>query len=171
MTKDASYWIQKLSLIPLPEEGGMYKETFRSNITIPEAGLPPGYNGSRVAITDIYYLLQGKTFSAFHRLRSDELWHFHTGTTLLVHIIYDNSHYECVHLGRSDNPKSVLRVTLPRGSWFAAEMKDKDDSCYALLSCVVAPGFELSDFEIGKREKLINQFPEYKEVITRLTHR
>lgn len=169
MQHPAEYWIKKLDLIQLPEEGGLYRETYRSDMIFVQKQLPNSYQGPRPAITDIYYLLQGKTFSAFHRIRSDEIWHYHAGHSLLVHIIETNGTYHIEPLGFDADRKEKLRVTLPRGCWFAAEMKDKSPDQYVLVSCVVAPGFEFEDFELGKRDVLLNLYPEYKEVIEKLT--
>jgi predicted cupin superfamily sugar epimerase len=76
--KDARYWIETLKLVPHPE-GGYYRETYRSRLLIPKDALPAQFGGARLASTAIYFLLEGKNFSAFHRLRSDEMWHFHAG--------------------------------------------------------------------------------------------
>jgi len=169
MKHPATYWIKKLDLIQLPEEGGLYRETYRSNMVFAQKDLPDSYTGPRVAITDIYYLVQGKTFSAFHKIRSDEIWHYHVGNPLLVHVIDADGTYHIETLGLDIERGEKLRVTLPRGCWFASEMKDKAPDQYALVSCVVAPGFELADFELGTRDALINQYPQHKEAIRQLT--
>jgi uncharacterized protein len=75
MTKDAEYWIQKLALEAHPE-GGYYRQTYRADLVLAQGALPPQFTGPRPASTAIYFLLEGEDFSAFHRLRSDELWHF-----------------------------------------------------------------------------------------------
>jgi len=75
MTKDAAYWIEKLALEAHPE-GGYYQQTYKADLILAKESLPPEFTGARAASTAIYFLLEGENFSAFHRLRSDEVWHF-----------------------------------------------------------------------------------------------
>src|SRR5881296_3029740 len=86
MTNSAQYWIDQLGLIAHPE-GGYYRETYRASLSIPREALPPQFTGPRLVSTAIYFLIAGDNFSAFHRLRSDELWHFYVGGPLAVHVI------------------------------------------------------------------------------------
>lgn len=169
MHHTAAYWIEQLHLTPLPEEGGMYRENFRSADVLQPAGLPARYTGPRSAMTDIFYLLAGDMFSAFHRLASDELWHFHTGDTLLVHVIEPAGTYTCHRMGFQIDAGETLRVTMPAGCWFAAELAERKPDRFALVSCVVAPGFEFADFELGSRAALCAQFSAHREAVTRLT--
>ena len=145
----------------------MYRETFRSAHVLPREALAGRYDGPRVALTDIYYLLHGTLFSGFHQLRSDEIWHYHAGGTLLAHEIRPDGTYTRHALGFDAG--EALRVTFPAGSWFAAELQHKAATDYALVSCVVAPGFEFSDFTLGQRAALLKTFPQHSTVITRLT--
>ncbi len=92
MTNSAKYWIDKLGLIAHPE-GGYYRETYRSSLSIAREALPLQFTGPRLVSTAIYFLLEGENFSAFHRLRSDELWHFYVGGPLVVHVIEENGRY------------------------------------------------------------------------------
>jgi len=169
MQNTAAYWIKKLDLTPLPEEGGLYKENYRSDMTFKQESLPNTYAGDRTAITDIYYLLQGDMFSAFHKLKSDEIWHYHAGSALRVHCINPSGNYHVETLGTNLEDDEKLRVTLPRGVWFAAELQNKAKENYALVSCVVAPGFEFADFELGNRATLTELYPDYAEIIHKLT--
>ena len=84
--KDARYWIDKLKLETHPE-GGYFRQTYKADLMLAEAALPAGFAGDRAASTAIYFLLEGENFSAFHRLRSDEVWHFYAGEALVVHVI------------------------------------------------------------------------------------
>ena len=86
MIKSARYWIDKLNLTAHPE-GGYYRETYRAELSIAREALPPQFTGPRLVSTAIYFLLDGENFSAFHRLRSDELWHFYSGSPITVHVI------------------------------------------------------------------------------------
>ena len=83
---DAKYWIEKLRLEAHPE-GGYFRQTYRAEMMIAREALPAGFTGARAASTAIYFLLEGKNFSAFHRLRSDEVWHFYAGSPLVVDVI------------------------------------------------------------------------------------
>src|SRR5579871_1804739 len=86
ISRQARLWIESLQLESHPE-GGYFCQTYRSSLMLPRSALPPGFSGGRSASTAIYFLLDGSDFSAFHRLRSDELWHHYAGGTLLVHVI------------------------------------------------------------------------------------
>jgi predicted cupin superfamily sugar epimerase len=97
--EDAKYWIEKLGLIPHPE-GGYYRQTYRAELTIDQAALPASFGGSLEASTAIYFLLGGNDFSALHRLRSDELWHFYAEGTLVVQVIAEGGQYSEIQLGR-----------------------------------------------------------------------
>jgi uncharacterized protein len=81
----AQQWVQRLHLEPHPE-GGFYRQTYRAALTLPQSALPR-HTGDRAASTAIYFLLAGDQFSALHRLRSDEVWHFYAGSSLIVHVI------------------------------------------------------------------------------------
>jgi predicted cupin superfamily sugar epimerase len=106
MIKTAQYWISRLNLIAHPE-GGYYRETYRAELSIPKEALPPQFTGPRLVSTAIYFLLERENFSAFHRLRSDELWHFYSGGPIVVHIIEPDGSYSEIQLG--DDPKPVRR--------------------------------------------------------------
>ena len=98
MIKSAQYWIDKPNLIAHPE-GGYYRETYRAELSIPKESLPSHFTGPRLVSTAIYFLLDGENFSAFHRLRSDELWHFYSGSPITVHVIEPDSGYSEIHWG------------------------------------------------------------------------
>src|ERR1700758_3053802 len=98
MNKSAKYWIDKLGLIAHPE-GGYYRETYRSGLSIAREALPSQFAGPRLISTAIYFLLEGENFSAFHRLRSDELWHFYLGDPIVVHVIDADGLYSEIAIG------------------------------------------------------------------------
>ena len=153
--KTAQDWIAALPLIPHPE-GGYYRETYRS----PMAVALPGFSGERAVSTAIYFLLPAGEVSAFHRIKSDELWHFYTGQLLTIHGIDPAGGYSTIELGPGQ-PQAVV----PAGSWFGATV----DSGYALVGCTVAPGFDFSDFELASRSALLAQYPQHRPIIERLT--
>ncbi len=96
--QDANYWIDSLKLEPHPE-GGFFRETYRSQMSLPRSALPQSFGGARSASTAIYFLLQGDDFSAFHRIASDEMWHFYAGSSLSVHVIDSEGQSSEIKLG------------------------------------------------------------------------
>lgn len=162
----AGYWIQHLKLSKHPE-GGYFREVYRSGGTIPATALPLQYNGERVFSTSIYFLLEGDDFSAFHRIHSDEIWHFYTGSPLTIHCIDQQGNYYQKKLGENPENNEEFQTLIPSGTWFGAVI-DKPRS-FSLVGCTVAPGFEFNDFELGKRHDLLQRFPDHKKIIERLT--
>ncbi len=157
--------IQKLELLPHPE-GGFYKEVYRSSGTIAANALPSSFDGNRAFSTSIYYLLQQGDYSGFHRIKSDEGWHFYAGGTLLVHCLSEGAGYRCLRLGSNLDDGEQFQFVVPAGVWFASE--PEPDTSFTLAGCTVAPGFDFRDFEMAEREKLLKMFPPQKEIIERL---
>lgn len=170
MTKDAAYWIKKLALEPHPE-GGYYRQTYRSALVLAKDGLPGQFAGPRPASTAIYFLLDGDNFSAFHRLKSDELWHFHLGATVIVHVIDPDGRYSEIRLGSDPEAGEVLQTAVEAGCWFASQISPQmtDERSFALVGGTVAPGFDFDDFELAERDKLVERYPRHRDVITKLT--
>jgi uncharacterized protein len=163
--RGAKYWTKKLRLEPHPE-GGYFRQTYKSDLTIGRESLPE-FSGVRAASTAIYFLLEGENFSAFHRLRSDEMWHFYAGSPLAVHVIDPAGDYLSVSLGRNPEAKQLFQAVVKAGCWFASEVQDHKS--WALAGCTVAPGFEFEDFELARREQLGGQFPQHRKLIEKLT--
>ena len=159
----APHYIEHLQLLPHPE-GGYYKESYRSPVTI-SASCLPGFDGDRCYSTAIYFLLQQGDFSAFHRIKSDECWHFYDGGTLLIHVLR-NGEYVCTRLGKDVSNGEVVQFVVPAGAWFASE--PAADTSFALVGCTVAPGFDFADFEMAQEENLLQSFPNYEALIKRL---
>ncbi len=159
MSDDAEVqrWVDALGLVPHPE-GGFYRETYRSAARV----------GDRSASTAIYFLVTRGSFSALHRIRSDEAWHFHAGSTLeIVVLTPEGARADCMlglDLGSGARPQHVV----PAGHWFGARLCDPD-ARYALVSCTVAPGFDFADFELAERDALTARFPAHAEVILEMT--
>jgi predicted cupin superfamily sugar epimerase len=166
MNKSAQYWIDHLGLVPHPE-GGYYRETYRSSLTIAREALPPQFTGPRLVSTAIYFLLDGENFSAFHRLRSDELWHFYAGDSLLVDVIEEDGRHSEILIGSDPEAGESLQAVVKAGCWFASSLRGS--SSYALAGCTVAPGFDFEDFELGRRYDLIGLYPQHRKLIERLT--
>ena len=159
MPATARYWIDHLQLQPHPE-GGYYNEVFRSQQGVIRAGS----NTIKQACTSIYYLLEGTDFSGFHRLASDEIWYFHKGSPLHIHVIDENGDHITHEL--SDNASGNLSVVIPPNTWFASEIPSR--SGFALVSCAVAPGFDFNEFEMAKKQALILLYPQHTKLLNRL---
>ena len=164
--KDAQYWIDKLDLEP-HVEGGYFKETYRSFESIDKHALPERFSDDRSFCTAIYFLLHNNDFSAFHRIKQDELWHFYIGGTLIVHIINQQGNYYQIKLGMNLDVGEVFQAMVSYDSWFGANLQTPDS--FALVGCTVSPGFDFADLEIAKRDVLVNLFPEHRQIIEQLT--
>ncbi len=163
---DANYWIEKLNLEVHPE-GGYFREFYRSDENIAMNALPDRYNGNRSFSTSIYFLLKGTQISNFHRIQSDETWHFYQGTTLKLFTLENDGTLTTRLLGNNLEEGESLQITIPRNNWFGGKVVDKNS--FALLGCTVAPGFHFDDFELAKKQKLIDKFPRHKDLIGELT--
>jgi predicted cupin superfamily sugar epimerase len=150
-------------------EGGWYRETYRAAESIAPTALPERYAGPRSLATAIYFLLTSDTFSALHRLKSDEQWHFYSGSPLSLHVIHADGRYAPVTLGRDPARGETFQAVVPHGCWFGATIDTP--GAHALVGCSVAPGFDFSDFEMAGRESLSKEFPQHDALITRLTRR
>jgi predicted cupin superfamily sugar epimerase len=166
MNDQISTIVNRLSLSPHPE-GGYYKETYRSEHVIQPESEESYYPVGRHFSTAIYYLLESSDTSSFHRIRSDETWHFYSGSPATIHIIHPDSLYQALHLGPEIENDQAFQHTVPGGSWFGVSV-DKTDS-YFLAGCTVAPGFDFDDFEMGDSYKLKQAFPEHAAIIDQLS--
>lgn len=153
--------IKKLQLKPHPE-GGHYAETYRS-----EKLILSDEDDSRNVCTAIYFLLEDKEKSHFHRIKSDELWFFHHGVSLEIVMIMDDK-IASFTLGNDIMHGELPQAMVPANTWFASKLKG--GSGYALVSCTVSPGFDFKDFEIAKREELVLKYGHLKNVIIEFTN-
>ena len=158
MHKEAAKLVKKLELEKHPE-GGYFKQTCRSDTTVSVKG----YDGPRNISTAIYYMLAGEQFSAFHRIRSDEIWHHYAGGSITLYAIEDEGKLSKIKIGRDGTPQAVIRAA----TWFAASLDSKRSYC--LLGCTVSPGFDYRDWELGKRDDLARIYPQHKRIIERYT--
>ncbi|MBL1210745.1 cupin domain-containing protein [Geminocystis sp. GBBB08] len=164
---NAEYWIKKLNLQKHPE-GGYYRETYRSQDMINQDKSLIRYDNSRNACTAIYYLLLGEEFSAFHKLKSDEIFHFYQGSSLIVHLIDNQGEYSQFKLGNNPDNDEVLQLVIPHSYWFASNVSQPNS--YSLIGCTVSPGFDFADFTLGNQEELTTLYPSLTDVIIKLTH-
>lgn len=157
--------VWRFQLQPHPE-GGYYREVYRSAGVIPSGALRE-YEGERNYCTSIYFLITSGNFSAFHRIRQDEIWHFYAGSALHVHAIGPDGKYTCHVVGHNIERGESPQVVIPAGEWFASAVRDRDS--YSFVGCTVAPGFDFRDFELAKRTELAVRFPQHQELIGRFT--
>ncbi len=135
---------RRLDLSPHPE-GGWYRETWRSGLTIPQPALPPDYTGPRSAGTSILFLLMAGQHSAWHTVRSAELWLYHWGSPLLLEFGEERASAQSHLLGADVMAGESPQLLVPAGHWQRARPRD-DQPC--LVSCVVVPGFDFADFAL-----------------------
>ncbi|MCP9768860.1 cupin domain-containing protein [Lacihabitans sp. LS3-19] len=163
----ADYWIEKLEMQRHPE-GGYFKETYKCVEDIEGNALPARFEGNRSMSTAIYFLLRKEDFSAFHKIKSDEIWHFYEGQRLEIFYFDENGKFETILLGRNSEKGEVFQAVVPANCWFGSRVASGSD--YALVGCTVAPGFDFQDFEMAERDKLIADYPQFGEIILQLTH-
>ena len=157
-----------LDLHPLPEEGGYYAETYR--VHPPANGAPPARDQiPRPVKTAIYYLLAPDTFSAMHRLPTDELFHFYLGDPVEQLHLYPDGTGRVVRIGPDLLAGERPQVLAPRGVWQGARLAPGGSHGYALLGTTMAPGFDFADYEGGRREELIASYPAFRKLIEALT--
>ncbi|MBI5411369.1 MAG: cupin domain-containing protein [Nitrospirae bacterium] len=156
-----------LGLKPLPTEGGYFAETYRSAETIPSGILSARFGGPRSVGTGIYYLLTPDTFSALHRLRSDEVYHFYLGDPVEMCQLWPDGSGKTVLLGPDLLQGMQFQTVVPQGVWQGSRISP--GGRFALLGTTMAPGYDQADFEAGQRDSLIQGYPRFKDVILALT--
>lgn len=160
---DAQSLIESLNLKPLPLEGGYFRETYRSEEILPAQKQARAKSVS----TCIYYLLTAETFSAFHRLPSDEIWHFYCGDPVILYTMSSLGNLETIKLCAEPGSGAAPQMVVKAGIWQAAELAETGS--FALLGCTVAPAFDFEDYEHGERNILLQQFPQHTQIILKLT--
>jgi len=167
MLSTAEEWIERLDLKPLEIEGGFYRETFRSDEVLEADALPVRYRAPRALYTSIYYLLTPDSFSAIHRVNTDEIFHFYAGHPVTMVQLYETGTGRVVRLHNSGDPETECQVHVPRRVWQGCHLDP--GGTFALLGCTLAPGFDRLDFEEGQRSTLIKAYPSFKFRIMNLT--
>jgi len=156
-----------LKLQPHPREGGFFRETYRSTEIIAPGGMPAHYPSGRAQGTAIYYLLTARSFSALHRLASDEIFHFYLGDPVCMLQLHADGKGQTIVLGPDVMAGQRVQVVVPRGVWQGSILEPGGQ--FALLGCTVAPGFEYADYEEAKRHELHRSHPQFADLITKLT--
>jgi len=167
--------IEFFGMKPLPKEGGYYVETYRAAEKIKKAALPVNLSGDRNIATAILYLLTADTFSAMHRLKSDEIFHFYLGDPVTMLQLHPDGHSEIITLGNDILNGQKIQIIVPKNTWQGAFINEacpersRGSGRFALMGCTVAPGFDPNDYQQAKREQLIKQYPSRKDLIIKLT--
>ena len=151
----------------LPKEGGFYVETYRAAEKIKKEALPDNVYGDRNISTSILYLLTADTFSALHRLKSDEIFHFYFGDPVTMLQLHPDDSSEIITLGSDFLNEQKIQVIVPKNTWQGAFLSEGRK--FALMGCTVAPGFDTDDYQQADREELLKQYPSRRDLIVRLT--
>jgi len=163
---DVQTLITELDLARHPE-GGYYRETYRSERLIESNANGDAFPNARPFGTAIYYLLCDDDFSALHRIRSDEVWHFYQGSRLAVYAIDPKGRLTRNLLGNQIDRGETFQIVIKAGCWFGAVLEEPGG--FALVGCTVSPGFDFRDFELADRNSLIQAYPHHRSIIKRLT--
>lgn len=164
---DAKQIIDLLGLKPLPMEGGFYTETYRSADRLAADALPGRYKSDKDISTAIYYLLTPETRSMMHRLPTDEIYHFYIGDPVRMLLLEPDGNGKEIVFGSNIVAGQHVQVVVPRDVWQGSLLVPGGK--FALMGTTVAPGFDFDDYEPGDRDRLVQKYPSFKELITRLT--
>jgi uncharacterized protein len=157
--------IEQYGLQPHPE-GGWYKQTYKSSEVIAASALPERFGGNRPISTAIYFLVEEGNFSAFHRIKSDECWHFYAGDPLHVYVLQQSRKLEIISLGNNIAKGELFQYVVPANCWFAS--RPAPGSRYSFVGCTVAPGFDFTDFELAQADSLSAAYPRHETIIRQL---
>lgn len=158
---NAEDWITYLDMAAHPE-GGYFKQSFVS----PEKISTSTHPAERNLYTSIYFLLRSQDVSHFHRLKSDELWYFHAGHAVTVHILDAEGNYRTEKLGLDLAAGERPQVLVEKGSIFGSTVEA--EGTFSLVGCMVSPGFDFADFELLLQDELLAQYPEQEQIIKKL---
>ncbi len=161
----ADYFIKSLNMIPHPE-GGFYKEVYTSEENITSKDLTVSFEGKRILWTSIYFLLRDGEISKFHRLKSDEMWYYHSGSPLTIYMISPEGELYTEQLGLNIEKGEKPQVLVPKDYIFGSAMNNEG---HALVGCMVSPGFDFRDFELFSRDEMMGNYPQHQQVIHKLT--
>jgi predicted cupin superfamily sugar epimerase len=166
---DINWLIEHFGLQELPVEGGIFAQTYLSAERLPPDTLPERYGVEKPFGTAILYLLtsDANSFSAMHKLPTDEVYHFYLGDPLEMLQLYPDGHSEHVILGQDLLAGQRVQHVVPRGVWQGSHLLPGGE--YALIGTTMAPGFTPDDYLGGTREELIEAYPHEAELITALT--
>ena len=159
--QDPQQLINHLQLEPHPE-GGFYRSSLRAEDTLALE------RGERPLYTSIYFLLRSQDISHLHRLQSDEVWYFHGGSALTIHMIDPNGTYEAKLLGLDVANGEVPQIVVKKGTIFGSSVEAPNT--FGLVGCMVAPGFDFIDFELFTQQQLIELYPQHETIIRKMAY-
>jgi uncharacterized protein len=167
----AAALIEHFNMARIPQEGPWFVLTYNSADVLARGALPGRYDSPRAAGSAIIALVTKTDFSAMHRLKTDEMWHYYGGDPLEMLILHPNGNGEVVVLGSDVLAGQKLQYVVPRGSWQGARPRGKGRDSYAIFGDTLAPAFEYSDFEMGYRDELQKAYPHQAALIEQLTRK
>jgi len=156
-----------LNLKQHPMEGGYFVETYRSDLQITKDSLPAHYQGPRALATAIYYLLTPDSFSALHRLQTDEIFHHYIGDPVNMLQLWPDGSGRVIMLGHDILNGMRPQVIVPKGVWQGAKLSPGGK--FALLGTTMSPGFDYTDYETGSKDILVESYPKFRDLIIALT--
>ena len=161
--------VKYFDLKPLPHEGGLFTETYKSTQMIPQSALAPRYHSGRACGTAILYLLSNdvQSFSVMHRLLTDEIYHFYLGDPVEMLLLYPGGRGETVILGTDVLGGQRVQFVVPAGVWQGSHLQPGGQ--YALIGTTMAPGYENEDFQLASRQELASAYPAAASLIHSLT--
>lgn len=159
----ADYFIEKLQMTA-HVEGGYFSESYRSNEG--HERTTEGVLESRSLWSSIYFLLRDGEVSNFHRLKSDEMWYYQSGSPLSIYMISPEGKLTIEKLGLQIDAGEKPQVLVPKGYIFGSAMNEPG---YGLVGCMVSPGFVFEDFELFSRQTLLELYPEHEAVVLKLS--
>ncbi|KAF2069033.1 hypothetical protein CYY_009644 [Polysphondylium violaceum] len=156
------YWIEKLKLVP-HFEGGYYRETIKSKELVKVGDKP-----EKKLFSCIYFLMDVSDSACFHSVKCDEMWYFHYGSCLNVHCLKPDGSYELVRLGNNPDNGEVFQSCIQSNNIFGAAVEKDSEFGFAIASIQVMPGFDMSDFKLYPRSKLLEMFTDQKTIINQM---
>lgn len=151
-------------------EGGHYVRTFASKQNVRSCDRKRYEDDVRCAGSAIYYAIKGNDFSAWHHIKSDEIWHYYKGSAIRLYVLLENGELQIHCLGDpAIQTGAQFQIAIPGDTWFAAENINTHQSSF--VGCTVSPGFEFADFQLANRDELIAMYPQHREIISRLTRK
>jgi hypothetical protein len=161
----ADFFIEKLGM-ENHVEGGYYKEIYRNSTLVSDDIYSCKFEGHRALSTTIYFLLKSGQFSKFHKLKFDEIWFYHYGCAMNIHIIDENGENKIKKLGLDIEKGELPQILVPANQIFGAEPTGLNS--FSLVSCMVSPGFDFRDFVLFEENELISMYPNHAEIIKKL---
>ncbi len=167
---EAGRLIAHFQMKRIPQEGAWFSVTYTSEDWLDGATLPPRYAGRpHAAGGAIVVVVTSRDFSAMHRLKTDEVWHFYRGSPLELLLLYPDGRGRKVTLGTNVSGGELAQFTVPKGVWQGAAPITSTTRSFSFVGTQMSPGFDAGDFEIGYRDELVRRYPAFAESIGRLT--